>query len=289
METCSPTKRRALAPLDSNALASPKTLFKDGSKGPLGSPMKRAGDVRKRMFEVDGAASPVGKKACLGRDDEVRLKAPFRDAWGMECSPYHGTPRNHVRSRAVETDLALQDASSRSHSPEASSLFDTSANDASWATATTEPDAAAPLAAAALRQIPFTRPRALTREQAKEKAEILRLRLSLGLYKVRTGQTTVPLADLQRRPMPRPTPRVVVQSPEPSSDATQPDPQQQAELEQDQEQDDHQPPSDDEDASNSDSRIPDTPPHVGTAVPRLAVMRTGVTSGLLSLARSESS
>ncbi|KAK7402907.1 hypothetical protein QQX98_011338 [Neonectria punicea] len=245
METCSPTKRRALAPLDSNALASPKTLFKDG-KAP-GSPVKRAGDVRKRMFEVDGAASPVGKKACLGRDE---------------------------------------DASERSHSPDASSLFDTSANDASWATNVTEPDAAAPLAAAALQQIPFTRPRALTREQAREKAEILRLRLSLGLYKVRTGQTTVPLADLQRRPMPRPTPRVVVQSPEPSSDATQPDPQQQ---QPEPEQDEQQPPSEDDDASNSDSHIPDTPPHVSTGVPRLAVMRGGATSGLLSLARSESS
>ncbi|KAK7428642.1 hypothetical protein QQZ08_004907 [Neonectria magnoliae] len=250
METCSPTKRRALAPLDSNALASPKALFKDGKA--LGSPVKRAEDVRKRMFEVDGAASPVGKKACLRRDE---------------------------------------DASERSHSPDASSLFDTSANDASWATNITEPDAAAPLAAAALQQIPFTRPRALTREQAREKAEILRLRLSLGIYKVRTGQTTVPLADLQRRPMPRPNPRVVVQSPEPSSDATQPDPQQQQpeqEPEQEPEQDDQQPPSEDDDASNSDSHIPDTPPHVSTAVPRLAVMRGGATSGLLSLARSES-
>ncbi|KAH7162311.1 hypothetical protein B0J13DRAFT_535624 [Dactylonectria estremocensis] len=183
METCSPTKRRALAPLDSNALGSPKTLFKDGKAlgGPLGSPVKLSGDARKRMFEVDGAASPVGKKACLGRDE---------------------------------------DASSRSDSPETSSLFDTSANDASWATTTTEPDSAPATAAAALERIPFTRPRALTREQAREKAEIIRLRLSLANYKVRTGQTSVPLADLQRRPMPRPDPRVVrVQSPRSSADA----------------------------------------------------------------------
>ncbi|KAH7170216.1 hypothetical protein EDB81DRAFT_155922 [Dactylonectria macrodidyma] len=183
METCSPTKRRALAPLDSNALGSPKTLFKDGKAlgGPLGSPVKLAGDARKRMFEVDGAASPAGKKACLGRDE---------------------------------------DASSRCDSPDTSSLFDTSANDASWATVTTEPDSAPATAAAALERIPFTRPRALTREQAREKAEILRLRLSLANYKVRTGQTSVPLADLQRRPMPRPDSRVVrVQSPRSSPDA----------------------------------------------------------------------
>lgn len=35
-----------------------------------------------------------------------------------------------------------------------------------------------------------------------QKAEILRLRLGLASYKFRTGQTTIPLADLQRRPIP---------------------------------------------------------------------------------------
>jgi hypothetical protein len=35
-----------------------------------------------------------------------------------------------------------------------------------------------------------------------QKAEILRLRLGLASYKLRTGQTTVPLADLQVRPLP---------------------------------------------------------------------------------------
>lgn len=74
MEALSPTKRRALAMLDANALASPKSLFsKDAAAKGLGSPVKltAAAEPRKRAFEVDADTSPKGKKACLGRD-EVR-------------------------------------------------------------------------------------------------------------------------------------------------------------------------------------------------------------------------
>lgn len=252
METCSPNKRRALAPLNSNALAAPKMLFKDGKPlgGPVGSPVKRSVEPRKRMFEVDGTASPVGKKACLGRDE---------------------------------------DASSRSDSPDTSSLFDTSANDASWATATTEPDSAPATAAAALERIPFTRPRALTREQAREKAEILRLRLSLANYKVRTGQTSVPLADLQRRPMPRPSPRVVrVQSPRCSSDARpQSQPQPEAEEESEEEQDRESLPADDDVELPPTDSLPSV--IVSRPDPSLTALSSRAMSGLLSMARSESS
>lgn len=92
METCSPNKRRALAPLNSNALAAPKMLFKDGKPlgGPVGSPVKRSVEPRKRMFEVDGTASPVGKKACLGRD-EVRWETWMRDG------SFHPTTPRHAR------------------------------------------------------------------------------------------------------------------------------------------------------------------------------------------------
>lgn len=37
----------------------------------------------------------------------------------------------------------------------------------------------------------------------EQRAEILRLRLGLASYKVRTGQISVPLADLQAKPIPR--------------------------------------------------------------------------------------
>ncbi|KAF9770739.1 hypothetical protein IL306_011657 [Fusarium sp. DS 682] len=165
--TSSPTKRRALAPLDANALAAPKSLFKPA----LGhSPVKMAIEGKKRLLDIEGSAPPA-KKACLGRDE---------------------------------------DASERSASPDVSSVFDTSANDNSWATAATELDTIVPAT-----EQPTQQTTTLTRQQIRQRAETLRLRLSLANYKVRTGQTTVPLSELQKRPLPREAPRVVrVQSPE---------------------------------------------------------------------------
>ncbi|GKU01316.1 hypothetical protein FLAG1_03386 [Fusarium langsethiae] len=164
--TSSPAKRRALAPLDANALGTPKNLFKPT----LGhSPVKMAIEGRKRLLDIEGSA-PAAKKACLGRDE---------------------------------------DASVRSASPDVSSVFDTSANDASWATTTSDHDTAPPATEQTAQQ-----PTILTRQQIRQRAETLRLRLSLANYKVRTGQTTVPLSELQQRPLPRESPRVVrVQSP----------------------------------------------------------------------------
>ncbi|KIL84231.1 hypothetical protein FAVG1_12467 [Fusarium avenaceum] len=168
--TSPPTKRRALAPLDANALGTPKNLFKPV----LGhSPVKMAIEGRKRLLDIEGSA-PAGKRACLGRDE---------------------------------------DASERSASPDVSSVFDTSANDASWATTTSDHDTAT--AAPVTTTQPIQQPTTLTRQQIRQRAETLRLRLSLANYKVRTGQITVPLSELQQRPLPRDSPRVVrVQSPE---------------------------------------------------------------------------
>ncbi|KAM0346523.1 hypothetical protein ACHAPU_005588 [Fusarium lateritium] len=171
--TSPPTKRRALAPLDANALGTPKNLFKPA----LGhSPVKMAIEGRKRLLDIEGGA-PAGKRACLGRDEN---------------------------------------ASEKSASPDPSSVFDTSANDASWAT-TSDHDTAT--------SAPTTTQPTLTRQQIRQRAETLRLRLSLANYKVRTGQTTVPLSELQQRPLPRESPRVVrVQSPE-STSVSNPEPE----------------------------------------------------------------
>ncbi|KAL2181918.1 uncharacterized protein P884DRAFT_188830 [Thermothelomyces heterothallicus CBS 202.75] len=84
----------------------------------------------------------------------------------------------------------------RSASPDTPSVFDNSAVDNSQLTILTEPDATGPNPAPV--PAPRARPR-LTREQAREKAEILRLRLGLASYKVRTGQTDVPLERLEAR------------------------------------------------------------------------------------------
>ncbi|KEY64842.1 hypothetical protein S7711_08850 [Stachybotrys chartarum IBT 7711] len=180
MEATSPTKRRALAPMDANAtLSSPKTHLKATPSKSLAaptaaatasmasaatrSPLRQVLDGKKRAaLDESSTSSPAPKKTCLEREEEDVV--------------------NRSRSQSVDS----------------SSIFDSSAGDASWATAATDPDSAA----AAAPRPTITRPRALTREQAREKAEILRLRLGLASYKLRTGQTTVPLADLQVRPLP---------------------------------------------------------------------------------------
>ncbi|TWU75821.1 hypothetical protein ED733_004679 [Metarhizium rileyi] len=183
----SPTKQRApLAPLDANAkpsLPSPR-MPKDGTVSviPLtggSSPLKKslAAAAVKRPADDDTASSPASKKPCTR---EVRASQDTRR--------------------------------SRTSSPDSPSLFDTSAaeGDSSWATATTEPDVGILTDAPAL-LAPRQRG-TMTREQTREAPEILRLRLGLASYKVRTGQTTVPLANLQRRPLPRKTVRL--QSPQ---------------------------------------------------------------------------
>ncbi|KAI0856618.1 hypothetical protein F4860DRAFT_518696 [Xylaria cubensis] len=87
----------------------------------------------------------------------------------------------------------------RSISPEDSSLFDSSTIDNSQVTVISEPD----VDTTAAPRVTETRPRqgSMTREEARQKAEILRLRLGLASYKVRTNQLDVPLERLQVRPL----------------------------------------------------------------------------------------
>ncbi|KAG5985876.1 hypothetical protein E4U54_005749 [Claviceps lovelessii] len=182
----SPTKKRAaLAPRDANAnpsLSSPNVL-KDGKISVLPSPAG-ASLFQKRVVPATARGT----------------KRPAEDA----CWP--GNKKKCVQENT-------RPHRSRTSSPSTSSIFDTSAaeGDASWTTTTTEPDrAVAGATDAPILMVP--RPRGnMTREQAREKAEILRLRLGLACYKLRTGQTGVPLADLQRKPLP-PRPSVRVQS-----------------------------------------------------------------------------
>ncbi|KAK1633576.1 hypothetical protein BDP81DRAFT_396955 [Colletotrichum phormii] len=86
----------------------------------------------------------------------------------------------------------------RSASPDTSAVFDTSAMDTSQnTTILTEPDAEQ------ARTLPPPRPRRLlTREEARQKARILRLKLGLANYKLQTGQENVPLDKLQVKPRP---------------------------------------------------------------------------------------
>ncbi|KAJ0301650.1 hypothetical protein COL516b_007624 [Colletotrichum fioriniae] len=87
----------------------------------------------------------------------------------------------------------------RSASPDTSAVFDTSAMDTSQnTTILTEPDAEQQA-----RTLPPPRPRRLlTREEARQKARILRLKLGLANYKLQTGQENVPLDKLEVKPRP---------------------------------------------------------------------------------------
>ncbi|OLN81534.1 hypothetical protein CCHL11_10404 [Colletotrichum chlorophyti] len=111
-----------------------------------------------------------------------------------------------------------QQPTTRNHSASpdtSSSVFDNSAADTEQnTTMLTEPDADQHA-----RVLPPPRPRKLlTREEARQKARILRLKLGLANYKLQTGQEDVPLEKLEVKPVPgqerkRALPRVMVQPP----------------------------------------------------------------------------
>ncbi|KAH8668303.1 hypothetical protein BX600DRAFT_434852 [Xylariales sp. PMI_506] len=158
----SPSKRRVLGDLDANVLSPAATPRKHQTKVTTLSSSQLG---QKRGAENDGHSSrePLAKRTCPPSSSK-------RDHSGC------GKGRVH------------------SQSPEASSIFDVSAVDTSQATTITEPDGDI------FRSPPRPpRRRALTREEARQKAEILRLRLGLAGYKLRTGQEDVPLERLQIR------------------------------------------------------------------------------------------
>ncbi|KAK1768651.1 hypothetical protein QBC33DRAFT_514231 [Phialemonium atrogriseum] len=207
----SPSKRRVLGSLDPNASSPRPQLGLKQLKSPHhnapGSPLKRP---------AEPSPGPQPKKIQLTMEARTELQSGKKAGIEEKAQHLHEMPAN---AEQPDTDPSQQSPRPsdrhRSASPAASSLFDSSGLDNTQATAMTDPDvdtaipaitpAVAALAALAR---PPTRPR-LTREEAKEKAEILRLRLGLANYKLRTGQTDVPLEQLQVRPLPGMTPRAV--------------------------------------------------------------------------------
>ncbi|KAB5570426.1 hypothetical protein GE09DRAFT_1103244 [Coniochaeta sp. 2T2.1] len=203
METTSPTKRRVLGFLDPNASPRPNARLdtKQVSNNIAGgSPLKKV-----TVFSAPPSSQTAADKRPLlfGELPHHDLLHPAKKV----CQEDNRRDMTgQVSSRDGETGRdQTNTAPERRHSasPEPSSVFDTSAIDTSQATNITEPDVVAITAAAAaavstLGPIPRspTRPR-LTREQAKEKAEILKLRLGLASYKLRTNQTDIPLDQLE--------------------------------------------------------------------------------------------
>ncbi|CAN8097203.1 unnamed protein product [Discula destructiva] len=238
MSAATPTKRRALGALDVNTLTrSPSTsaaklvgkrtsplkktaVARHASTTPLSSPARKEGtSPQKRSLEVGDVASSSFKK--LRAATASSANSPVKKTAAV------------VKSEATGEENADEEESppastQRSLSPDASSLFDNSTINTSQLTAITEPDATAPIrttttttttTAAALHlplsitstaadeampDLPPPRPRRVppTREEFRQKAEILKLRLSLASYKVKTNQTDVPLDKLQVRPVP---------------------------------------------------------------------------------------
>ncbi|KAK3897165.1 hypothetical protein C8A05DRAFT_39286 [Staphylotrichum tortipilum] len=222
----SPTKRRVLGALDPNAcspkpkarhdgkllsthspvkytkpvaprqtspsrVSSSRTPERDAESKKRRSPSLALASAASRVDETDeiGRGEPAAKRLCLDDDMSSGAQHPRGETRGEESPPSSSSTTRTTTTRH------------RSASPDTPSVFDISAADNSQVTILTEPDAAAPAPAPApapviAAPLPPPRPR-MTREQARAKAEILRLRLGLASYKVRTGQTDVPLDRLE--------------------------------------------------------------------------------------------
>ncbi|KAI8634637.1 hypothetical protein F5Y19DRAFT_119213 [Xylariaceae sp. FL1651] len=187
MDATTPRKRRALAPLDANTRSPSGALRPSPSKFDVSR--TKMGTVRS-LFEPSKTKRPIEQE----NDQETPGSAKKRRLSGNESERF---PPQDERSSHKEADDAQRP---RSISPATSSVFDNSTIDNSHVTAVTEPDdeAAAPVVVAESRP----RPRSMTREEARQKAEVLRLRLGLASYKVKTNQTDVPLERLQVRRLP---------------------------------------------------------------------------------------
>lgn len=137
------------------------------------------------------------------------------------------------------------------------------------------------------------RSRALSPAPALQKAQILRLRLGLASYKVRTGQTDVALADLQLLPLPSNTTSFVSSSSaRPARALISVDPPRRPRSEERmstrERKDDEAPPSETRSrrASAGDSPGAVTPQRSRVDDgPSSSALRGGAASGLLSLAR----
>ncbi|KAI0440183.1 hypothetical protein F4803DRAFT_486257 [Xylaria telfairii] len=188
MNTTSPTKRRALAPVDVNTRSPlgasrllPSKLGLPKTKMALGTSLVEPSTLKRQIEQDNGRAAPDSAK-------KRRLSNGRTESH---------SPRNEGPVLKEVRDIQRP----RSTSPEDASVFDSSTMDNSQVTVISEPDVDTTVAAPAVTEH-RRRQGSMTREEARQKAEILRLRLGLASYKVRTNQADVPLERLQARPMP---------------------------------------------------------------------------------------
>ncbi|RBQ86804.1 hypothetical protein VDGD_09782 [Verticillium dahliae] len=221
----SPTKRRALAPLDANA-SSPGTAAAFSLKPQPAAPAAARSPLKASMG-LFSTGAPAGLKRPLQEvvsrvDENGPAKKLCQDpaAEGEQRPSRRSLPSSPRREASIEAERektvmpkttatttpehpSQEPLGTRSASPAVSSVFDASiASNAHDDTAMTDPELAQQAVAALGPRPVVAAP--LTRAQAREKAQILRLRLGLANYKLRTGQADVPLERLQRRPVPVP-------------------------------------------------------------------------------------
>ncbi|KAI1128052.1 hypothetical protein F5Y10DRAFT_181908 [Nemania abortiva] len=191
MDTTSPSKRRALAPVDAN------------TRSPLGAPRLLPSKLDLPKSQMALGTSPIEPstiKRAIEQESDRETSEPAKKPRLSNAGTEPRSPQNEGPLQK-EVDGTPRP---RSTSPEESSVFDNSTVDNSQLTVISEPDvetaAAPPTTAPAVVE---NRPRqgSMTREEARQKAEILRLRLGLASYKVRTNQADVPLERLQVRPV----------------------------------------------------------------------------------------
>ncbi|KAI0808461.1 hypothetical protein GGR55DRAFT_651521 [Xylaria sp. FL0064] len=210
MNTTSPSKRRALAPLDAN------------TRSPLGTSRLSPSKLGLSKPKMISAASPVKSnpiKRPMEQGGDLETPGSAKKRRVSETRPEPLSSRNE-KPLQKEVDNTPRP---RSTSPEDPSLFDNSTIDNSQVTVISEPDVETAVTPAVAPAATGNRPHlgSMTREEARKKAEIIRLRLGLAGYKVKTNQTDVPLDKLQVRPLPgrvtKPTPPTILS---PASRAT---------------------------------------------------------------------
>ncbi|KAI0156645.1 hypothetical protein GGR52DRAFT_194419 [Hypoxylon sp. FL1284] len=192
----SPSKRRVLASVDVNS-RTPGAISKlaDAPKSNMASspPSRSDTSTAKRSLNPESTYRQAQQQ-----QDQLEQSAKRR-----RVSADHDEARPGTAGEgrdAIGHDHQDADGQQPGSPDEDSSMFDNSAIDTSQATTITEPDThvSAPVPPA---RSPLRRPASMTREEARRKAEKLRLRLGLAGYKVRTGQTDVPLERLELKPL----------------------------------------------------------------------------------------
>ncbi|KAI8289089.1 hypothetical protein K4K56_007761 [Colletotrichum sp. SAR 10_98] len=267
----------------SAAAASPAPAAPTSTSTPPPAPAQTEEDMPDAKEVRDLRTSPEGSEAnaCevpqqTTQEEPLHLKPEKKDA---------------ITTAADDEQTQRQQTPRRSASPATSSVFDNSAMDTSQnTTILTEPDQEQ-AARTTTTTLPPQRPRRLlTREEARQKARILRLKLGLANYKLQTGQEDVPLDRLQVKPLPgqekRALPRVTVQPPSsrdgpPESEATiEADDRREEETQEEEEVVVTKP---------EKATLQTVPEETSTAEDSASPVCGGAVSSLLSLARASSS